>query len=149
VTAADVTNLGNLSGTNTGDQDLSSYATKTGAETLTNKTITKRVSALTDTTTIAVNSEGFDIGTVTLAGNRTLGADSGTAVDGQTMTLRVTQDGTGARTLAFASTAGGYAFSDDLASPTLSTAANAIDYLRFIYHSGDDRWHLLAINRGF
>lgn len=32
-----------LSGTNTGDQDLSSYATKTGAETLTNKTLTAPV----------------------------------------------------------------------------------------------------------
>jgi hypothetical protein len=39
VTATDITNLGNLSGTNTGDQDLSGYATKTGTETLTNKTI--------------------------------------------------------------------------------------------------------------
>lgn len=40
VVAADVTKLSNLSGTNTGDQDLSGYATKTGAETLTNKTLT-------------------------------------------------------------------------------------------------------------
>lgn len=33
----------NLSGTNTGDQDLSSYATLTGSETLTNKTLTSPV----------------------------------------------------------------------------------------------------------
>lgn len=37
VTASDLTNLSNLSGTNTGDQDLSSYVTLTGTETLTNK----------------------------------------------------------------------------------------------------------------
>lgn len=40
VTDAEKTKLSNLSGTNTGDQDLSSYATKTGAEELTNKTLT-------------------------------------------------------------------------------------------------------------
>lgn len=40
VTAADLTTLSNTSGTNTGDQDLSSYATKTGVETITNKDLT-------------------------------------------------------------------------------------------------------------
>lgn len=43
VTDDEKTKLSNLSGTNTGDQDLSSYATKTGAETLTNKTLTSPV----------------------------------------------------------------------------------------------------------
>ncbi len=37
--AAEKTRLAGTSGSNTGDQDLSSYATKTGAETLINKTI--------------------------------------------------------------------------------------------------------------
>lgn len=43
VTAAEKTKLSNLSGTNSGDQDLSAYATKTGAETFTNKTLNSPV----------------------------------------------------------------------------------------------------------
>ena len=41
---------GTATGTNTGDQNLSAYATKTGVEALTNKTITDTVFTLTGTT---------------------------------------------------------------------------------------------------
>lgn len=40
IVSGDITNLSNLSGTNTGDQDLSTYATKTGTETITHKDLT-------------------------------------------------------------------------------------------------------------
>jgi len=43
VTDAQLVVLGNTSGTNTGDQNLSGYATLTGIETLTNKTLTSPV----------------------------------------------------------------------------------------------------------
>jgi len=43
VTDAEKTVIGNTSGTNTGDQDLSTYSTLTGTETLTNKTLTSPV----------------------------------------------------------------------------------------------------------
>jgi len=43
VTDAQLVILGNTSGTNTGDQNLSGYATLTGSETLTNKTLTSPV----------------------------------------------------------------------------------------------------------
>ena len=47
VTDVQRTVLGNTSGTNTGDQDLSGYVTQTGSETLTNKTISGAI--ITDT----------------------------------------------------------------------------------------------------
>jgi len=48
VTDAEKVILANTSGVNTGDQDLSSYATKTGIETLTNKTINANDNTLTN-----------------------------------------------------------------------------------------------------
>jgi hypothetical protein len=108
-----------------------------------------RVTTLTDAATIAVNCVTTDIGKVTITANRTLGAPTGTPNDGQILEIIVQQNGTGGNTLAYTSGAGGYAFSTALASPTLSTAANAIDVLLFQYHSGMNRWLLLAHNLGF
>lgn len=54
MSAADKTKLDAITGTNTGDQDLSSYATKTGTETLTNKTISGSANTITADGTNAV-----------------------------------------------------------------------------------------------
>ena len=80
--------------------------------------------ALTDDATIAVDmSTGFNF-TVTLAGNRTLGQPSSTKV-GQAGFIKITQDSTGTRTLAYHADwkfAGGV-------DPTLSTPAATVDVL--------------------
>lgn len=81
---------------------------------------------LTDAATVAVDlSSGLNF-TVTLGGNRTMGNPSNTKV-GQTGWLRVVQDGTGSRTLSWASN---YEFAGGTA-PTLSTGAADEDL--FIY----------------
>ena len=81
---------------------------------------------LTDAATITWDmSTGFDF-VVTLGGNRTLDNPTNTKV-GQRGRIRVIQDATGSRTLTKSSnhkTAGGAAI-------TLSTAANAVDYLDY------------------
>lgn len=75
--------------------------------------------ALTDAATIAVDmSLGFRFG-VTIAGNRTLGNPTNPKV-GQTGSIRVTQDGTGGRTLAFGSN---WKFTNGTAA-TIDTVAN-------------------------
>jgi hypothetical protein len=82
---------------------------------------------LTDAATIAVDMDSFINAKVTLAGNRTLGNPTNEKV-GQSGVIRVIQDATGSRTLAYGTDwefAGGTA-------PTLSTAANAEDLL--FYH---------------
>jgi hypothetical protein len=80
--------------------------------------------ALTDAATVAVDmSTGFNF-SLTIGGNRTLGAPSNTK-NGQTGVIAITQDGTGSRTLAYHANwkfAGG-------TDPTLSTAAGAVDLL--------------------
>lgn len=79
---------------------------------------------LTDAATIAVDMSTFINGTVTLAGNRTLGNPTNTKV-GQTGRIRIVQDGTGTRTLAYAAN---WEFAGATA-PVLSTAPGAEDIL--------------------
>jgi hypothetical protein len=100
--------------------------------------------ALTDAATIAVNAALGNLFRVTLGGNRTLGAPTN-PTDGQTIDFEITQDGTGSRTLAYASA---YEFSTTLASPTLSTAAGDVDMLTFRYSSVASKWRCLRIVLG-
>lgn len=78
---------------------------------------------LTDAATVAWDmASGFNA-SFTIGGNRTLGNPTNATVTGRTGTLKITQDGTGGRTLAFASNwkfAGGVAVA-------LSSAAGAVD----------------------
>lgn len=60
VTETEKTVIGNTSGTNTGDQDLSSYATKIGAETLTNKRLPKRLGSAASSATPSINTDAYD-----------------------------------------------------------------------------------------
>lgn len=80
--------------------------------------------SLTDAATVAVDMSTFVNATVTLGGNRTLGAPSNTK-NGQCGLIEIKQDGTGSRTLAYNSAwkfAGGSA-------PVLTTTASARDLL--------------------
>lgn len=82
------------------------------------------VVTLTDASTIAVDMSTFINAIVTLGGNRTLGQPSNTKV-GQSGFIRIVQDGTGSRALAYHSDwkfAGGV-------DPTLTTTASATDIL--------------------
>lgn len=82
--------------------------------------------ALTQAATIAVDmSTGFNFNT-TMTGNRTLGAPSN-AKPGQSGIIEILQDGTGGRTLAYASA---WVFAGGV-DPTLSTAAGARDVLAY------------------
>lgn len=108
--------------------------------------IVKRTVALTDAATIATNADSGDIFTVTLAGNRTMAAPSGTPADGQEVTYRIKQDATGSRTLAWDVA---FRFSTDLPAPTLSTSANATDYVKFIYNADSGTWDCVQVTKGF
>lgn len=82
--------------------------------------------ALTDAATVDVDlSTGLNF-SLTIGGNRTLGAPTNTK-NGQAGEIIITQDGTGSRTLAYHANwkfAGG-------ADPALSTAAGAVDVLSY------------------
>jgi hypothetical protein len=92
---------------------------------------------LTDGATIAVD---LSVGTnfsITLGGNRTLGAPSN-AKPGTSGTILIKQDATGSRTLAYNT-----AWKPFGSTPALSTAANAVDLLTWIVEtSGKVRFTL-------
>lgn len=91
--------------------------------------------ALTDAATIAVDmSAGFNF-TVTLGGNRTLGAPTNQKV-GQSGFIRIAQDGTGSRTLAFNSA---WKFASGTA-PSLTTTANKVDTLFYTVVASGEIW---------
>ncbi len=82
---------------------------------------------LSDGSTVAWDASANQVTSVTLGGNRTLGAASN-QIDGGVYVISVIQDGTGSRTLAFNSN---YKFVGGTA-PTVSTTANARDVLVFV-----------------
>jgi hypothetical protein len=69
--------------------------------------------------------------TLTLGGNRTLGAPTNQTA-GQGGVIVITQDGTGSRTLAYNAV---WKFPGGTA-PTLTTTANAVDVLAYYVESG-------------
>ena len=105
----------------------------------------RRVVGLTDGATITPDSSTTDIGYVTLGGNRTMEAPTGTPVDGQKLLLEIVQDGTGSRTLTWNSA---YRFSA-ATTPTLTTTAGKTDYFGFIWNAGSSKWDCIAERYNF
>jgi hypothetical protein len=87
--------------------------------------------ALTDAATVSVDLSLSNHYTLTLGGNRTLGAPTNQTA-GQSGVIVLSQDATGSRTLAFASV---WKFPGGTA-PTLTTTANAVDVLAYYVESG-------------
>lgn len=93
-------------------------------------------SALTDAATIAVDASLSNAFTVTLGGNRTLGQPTNPK-DGQSITIFITQDGTGSRTLAYHAD---WLFPGGV-DPTLTTTAAAVDVLCGVYNGATTKWY--------
>lgn len=88
------------------------------------------VQTLPDGATITMDCSQGNMATLTLGGNRTFA--NPVSVAAGTYVVRVIQDGTGNRTLAFGSN---FKFPGG-STPALSTAANAVDVLTFVNFSG-------------
>lgn len=100
---------------------------------------------LTDAATIATDASLGDEFRVTLADNRTLGNPTN-PVDAKRCIWRFKQDATGNRTISLDTK---FRLGADITSITLSTAANKVDYMLAEYNSTDDKWDVLAFNKGF
>ena len=83
---------------------------------------------------------------VTLTNNGLIDGPTNALTDGQKVMLRLKQDATGNRTLAWS---GRYRFGSSVTEVTLSTNANKIDYVALIYHLGDDKWDVVSTSGGF
>ena len=93
----------------------------------------EKVVTLTDAATINIDASLGNNFRVVLAGNRTLANPTG-LIDGQVFNVRIKQDGTGSRTLAYGTK---YKFPGGTA-PVLSTAGNALDFMSCQYDATDD-----------
>jgi len=98
---------------------------------------------LTDAATIAVDASLSNAFKVTLGGNRTL-AEPTNGVAGQTISIRVIQDGTGSRTLDVTTNYRGNTL-DDL---VFSTGANAEDLL-VLYCAASNDWRVVSLKKDF
>lgn len=108
--------------------------------TLTNKRITKREQTVTDTATLTITSDSVDIVTVTaLAQAMTIAAPTGTPTQGQSLMIRIKDNGT-ARALTWNAI---FRASTDLPLPTTTVISKTL-YVGFIYNSEDSKWDLLA-----
>ena len=125
---SDLATLGTTAASKVFTADANGLTTVSGAVLCTEDT-------LTDQATIAWDVIASPVAKVTLAGNRTLAAPSGTSpAAGQFVALTVIQDGTGSRTLTWNAT---YEFKDDTA-PTLTTTAAKGDL--FIFKYNGSKW---------
>lgn len=103
------------------------------------------VVALTDAATIAINATLGNTFTVTLGGNRTLDTPTNPS-SGQKIIVRVTQDGTGGRTITYSA---GWNLGSDFAGLSLSTTPGATDYIGAIYNAITSKWDIVSIMRGY
>lgn len=103
----------------------------------------EKVFPLTDAATIDIDASQANNFRVTLGGNRTL-ANPTNLIDGQVFNIRIKQDATGSRTLAYGSK---YKFPGGSA-PALSTAANALDFMSCQYDAADDTL-ICVMNKAF
>lgn len=126
------------------DLDTSGIVGKTETQTLTNKRITKRVTTLVSNSTITPPSDSYDIYTVTaLATAATFAAPTGTPTQGQTLLIRIKDDGT-ARALSWNAI---YREGTDVLLPTTTVVSKTI-YVGLIYNSTDSKWDLVMVVDG-
>lgn len=82
----------------------------------------------------------------TLTGNVTIANPTGTPFDGQGITLCLSQDSTGGRTMSFGTK---YVFGSDITTSMIPTAASSNWEMMFRYHAANATYRCLAIARGF
>lgn len=141
-----ITSISN-SGTITIPTGTDTLVARATTDTLTNKRVTKRVVAVAaSSNTYTINGDTTDIATFTLAATNTIAAPSGTPVDGDMLTMLVSQDGTGSRTVTWNAI---FTFSSDLPQPTLSTGASKVDRIAFMYNVAVTKWQCIGVIRGF
>ncbi len=101
--------------------------------------------ALTDSTSIDTDAQDGSMFTLTTTQNFTLNNPTN-AYNGKKIIYKIKQDSTGSRVITW-----GSKFRGTVASglPTLSTTANYVDYIGFVYDSSVDKWNCWASQLGF
>lgn len=141
-------------------RDLVDYDSATGILTLagffsftlpapgqTIKALASRISSATYAATITPNGDTTDIVNVAaLTGDIIIVNPLGTPLDGQKLTFRFEQDGTGSRALSWGTA---FAFGTDVTAALIPTTASAKWRMIFQYYSVNSKWEAVGIARGF
>jgi hypothetical protein len=151
------TNVGTVSNNSTGaGGKIEIYTRESGqsqvlAQTIDEKARTKvrtlvpTVQAPSFSATPTIDPNAGSTWDMTLTGNVTACTVSA-GQDGQKLTLRLKQDGTGSRTFAFDSSV---AFGTDITAITLTTTANKTDLIGLEYNATAAKWWVAAFTKGF
>jgi hypothetical protein len=140
----DISGLATVASTGSYTDLSNTPATSTGTFTTGIKTA---IFSLTDAATITTtNCSSYNTFTVTIGGNRTLGSFT-TGTNGQKIAIRVRQDGTGGRTLAFDSTY--WNLGSDVSLLSIASSANVYSYVGAIYNSTSSKWDVVSIVKGY
>lgn len=103
-----------------------------------------RIASPAYSATMSVDVTGYNVVRITLTGNLQLGFTGG--VDGQKFIAELIQDATGSRTLTYDSSV---RFGTDLTATTLTTTANKIDRIGFIYNASAGKYDVIAFAKGY
>lgn len=113
---------------------------KATTDTLTNKRITKRVGTSASAATHTIDSDSYDVFTVTAQAEAVAFANpSGTPTQGQTLVIRIKDNGT-ARAITWS---GSYFRAVGATLPTTTVISKTL-YVGFIYNSTDTKWDCIA-----
>lgn len=114
--------------------------TASSTSTLTNKRITRRIGTSASAATHTIDSDSYDVFTVTAQAEAvTFAAPSGTPDNGQTLVIRIKDNGT-ARAITWNAI-----FRDgDVSLPTTTVLSQTM-YCGFMYNSTDTKWDCLAV----
>jgi hypothetical protein len=111
--------------------------------------VTRTVNTLTDASTVTVNAALGNFQRLVLTSGvgatRAMGTPSN-PVDGMLLMFAIKQDSVGSRLVTWP---GIFTFGTDVISPVLSTGANKVDYVGFIYSGSGTVWHCIAVARGY
>lgn len=122
---------------------LSSYATKTGAETITNKRITARVVAVTSAATPTLNTDTADIASITALAVAITSMTTnltGTPAAGDVLTFEITDNGT-ARAITWGSK---FEASPVAALPTTTVISTLLTVI-FRWNPATSKWRCVSV----
>jgi len=118
--------------------------TASSTTTLTNKRITKREGTSASAATHTIDSDSYDIFTVTAQAEAvTFAAPSGTPTDGQSLIIRIKDNGTARAITWNAAFAAG-----DISLPTTTVLSKTL-YVGFMWNADASKWQCLAVVDNF
>lgn len=124
------------------DTASDTLVTLNAVQTQTNKRMTKRVGAATSASTHTINSDSYDVFTITAQAEAvTIANPSGTPTSGQTLVVRIKDDGT-ARGITW----GNQFRAIGTTLPTTTVISKTL-YVGVIWNSTDSKWDCIAVSQ--